>query len=292
VLDLNNNGVELISLDQSSVTFDMDNDGVGDRTGWLSPEDGFLAYDRNGDGQINNITELFSEYHSPGAHTGLQALATLDSNHDQQIDIQDAAFTELSVWRDRNTDGITDPGELVSIRDAGISAIALTSTPSGENRDGNIILSTTQAQRTDGSAIAAAEVAFLVKPGVKSGDNVDELIGGESDRTLVLQSEADTLHLDALIDTRNGRVDGVQDVEYHQSDRLVLPASGLNSNLVSSGLPESPFSLGSAAERGSSLLSGGQSQRPIDNSSTDLLFFEADDTGSTAQVQLAQLNGA
>jgi hypothetical protein len=49
VLDLNGNGVQLTSYQSNPVLFDIDNSGMVSRTGWLSPQDGFLARDVNGD---------------------------------------------------------------------------------------------------------------------------------------------------------------------------------------------------------------------------------------------------
>ena len=63
VLDLNGDGVKLTSYNDSEVTFDVDNDGKQERTGWVSSEDGILVEDQNGDGIINNITETISEYY-------------------------------------------------------------------------------------------------------------------------------------------------------------------------------------------------------------------------------------
>lgn len=164
VFDLNNDGINLVSINISPVTFDMDNDGLPDPTGWVSPDDALLAQDRNNDGQINNISELFSEYYSPDTNTGLQALATLDSNQDQIIDTNDDQFHTLSLWQDHNTNGQTDPGELTLLSNTDITFIQLDSTPINENRDGNILLSTTEFSRVDGSIGQAAEVAFLVEP--------------------------------------------------------------------------------------------------------------------------------
>jgi hypothetical protein len=56
VLDLDGDGVELRSL--SGAYFDMDLDGFAERTGWVSADDGMLALDRDGNGTIDNITEL------------------------------------------------------------------------------------------------------------------------------------------------------------------------------------------------------------------------------------------
>ena len=62
VLDLNGDGVKLTSYNDSQVTFDVDNDGKQERTGWVSSQDGILVHDKNQDGKINNITETISEF--------------------------------------------------------------------------------------------------------------------------------------------------------------------------------------------------------------------------------------
>jgi hypothetical protein len=43
------------------VYFDIDNDGFAERVGWVSPQDGQLARDLNGNGKIDDITELFGD---------------------------------------------------------------------------------------------------------------------------------------------------------------------------------------------------------------------------------------
>ena len=170
ILDLNNDGIELLSLKDSPVTFDLDNDGHPEPTGWIAPEDAFLAQDRNQDGKINNITELFSEYYSPEAETGLEAIATLDSNHDNIINPQDAQYGTLSLWQDRNLNGETDPFELTPLSETDITAIHLYSTYVLQNQEGNLLLSTTQYTRTDGTPGEAAEAALLIH-------NTDSLTG-------------------------------------------------------------------------------------------------------------------
>ena len=90
VLDLNGDGVKLTSYNDSQVTFDVDNDGMSERTGWVSNQDGILVDDVNQDGKINNITETISEYYNPNDESvadadgkystdGLAALKKLDS---------------------------------------------------------------------------------------------------------------------------------------------------------------------------------------------------------------------
>jgi len=70
---------------------------------------------------------------SPGPavqHTGFKALALFDKpryggNADGVMDAKDAIYSRLSIWVDRNHNGMADPGELMSLRQAGIKAISV-----------------------------------------------------------------------------------------------------------------------------------------------------------------------
>ena len=93
---------------------------------------GLLALDRNGDGRITNGFELFSNVTpQPGnaaTHLGFKALAMYDrryygGNDDGVIDAKDAVFTKLRVWIDRNHNGVSEPGELLNMNQAGIQSI-------------------------------------------------------------------------------------------------------------------------------------------------------------------------
>ncbi|MHA3916659.1 hypothetical protein, partial [Halovulum sp. GXIMD14793] len=53
VIDMDGDGVELISIHDSEVHFDLDADGFREHMGWVSPDDALLAIDRNGNGQID-----------------------------------------------------------------------------------------------------------------------------------------------------------------------------------------------------------------------------------------------
>ena len=55
------NQVKLTSYNNSEATFDVDNDGKLERTGWVSNQDGILVEDKNNNGKIDNITETISE---------------------------------------------------------------------------------------------------------------------------------------------------------------------------------------------------------------------------------------
>ena len=55
--------------------------------------DAFLAIDRNGNGSIDDGTELFGDQN--GAAHGFAELAKFDSNHDGVINAQDDDFDKL-----------------------------------------------------------------------------------------------------------------------------------------------------------------------------------------------------
>ncbi|EEF23950.1 conserved hypothetical protein, partial [Ricinus communis] len=58
VLDLNNNGINTLSSN-AGVSFDLNADGTKEQAGWVGGGDGLLVLDRNGDGSINDGSELF-----------------------------------------------------------------------------------------------------------------------------------------------------------------------------------------------------------------------------------------
>jgi Ca2+-binding RTX toxin-like protein len=148
VLDLDGDGAELISYDASIATFDVDNDGYIEATGWVGGDDALLVHDLNSDGVINDITETISEYYglSSGQEAiyldGLDALKTLDSNDDGVFDANDTAYGDLRVWQDANEDARTDAGELKTLAEMGITSIDLTrEVVEREELEGNPVLS-------------------------------------------------------------------------------------------------------------------------------------------------------
>jgi hypothetical protein len=98
---------------------------TNDETNWVSAGDPgyFLALDNNSDGLINDASELFGDFY--GASNGFEDLRSLDANHDGVIDAQDPVFERLLLWRDLNGDGISQPGELFTLRQMGVESISL-----------------------------------------------------------------------------------------------------------------------------------------------------------------------
>ncbi|NCT64171.1 MAG: hypothetical protein GPJ03_14535, partial [Microcystis aeruginosa G13-01] len=163
VIDLGQAGFQLSSILSSSTFFDIDGDGYAENTAWVSPEDGILTIDLNHDGTINNITEIFSERYGNGtAKSGLEALATLDSNKNGIISAADDQFNQILVWQDLNQDGISQANELKTLAQHNITSINLNGLPTETIQDGNIIRTRSLFNRNDGTIGQLADVAFLV----------------------------------------------------------------------------------------------------------------------------------
>ena len=124
VLDLDGNGAEFISL-AAGIRFDYDGDGLPTLTAWAGKNDGILAIDLNGNGKVDNGSEIVF---GGNGLTDLQGLAAhYDSNHDGVLDAKDADFAKFGVWQDANSNGVADAGEFKSLSAAGIVSISLTS---------------------------------------------------------------------------------------------------------------------------------------------------------------------
>jgi hypothetical protein len=107
-LDLDGDGLETTGIDPTNpILFDHDGDGVKNATGWISPDDGFLVLDRNGNGVIDNGAELFGDstplYSGGNATDGFSALEQEDTNGDGIVNNQDTNFSSLRIWQDENS---------------------------------------------------------------------------------------------------------------------------------------------------------------------------------------------
>jgi hypothetical protein len=123
VVDLDGDGIELLSI-YRGVNFDFYGTRHPQATAWVAADDGLIVYDRNENGKIDNGTELFGNVDRRFSD-GFEHLSALDTNRDGRLDAQDSYFSLLSVWQDKNSDGKTDAGELMSLSEVGLTTIPL-----------------------------------------------------------------------------------------------------------------------------------------------------------------------
>ncbi len=144
VLKLGGGAVHTTNLSGSTVMFDMDADGDKDKTGWITADHAFLVRDRNNNGKIDDVSEMFSERMSSTASTGFSALAELDTRRNGRIDKYDKPFGELRLWTDINANGVTDGGELHKLSWFGIKSIDIGHVDFRNHYDnGNMVLGAT-----------------------------------------------------------------------------------------------------------------------------------------------------
>ena len=137
MLDLNGNGFDLTNA-QHGVSFNLNASGGKEKLAWTasSSDDSWLVLDRNGNGTIDDGTELFGDVTAqadPPAgqkKNGFRALAEYDKisnggNASGQIESGDSVFPRLRLWRDTNHDGLSQPGELYSLLSQNVAAIDL-----------------------------------------------------------------------------------------------------------------------------------------------------------------------
>lgn len=113
MLAFDGDGVE---LDDKRFEFDIDADGESDWLHYLTGNDGWLAYDRNGDGTINDGSELFGGL----SGNGFQDLAAYDDDQNGFIDEADDIFSSLGIWQKT-----ADVDQLTSLKDRDVGAIYL-----------------------------------------------------------------------------------------------------------------------------------------------------------------------
>jgi hypothetical protein len=114
VINFGGNAAQLTS---QRFKFDLDSDGKTEDINFVAGGSGFLALDRNGDGKINNGSELF------GAKSGdgFAELSKLDTDRNGWIDENDVAYEQLRVW---TKDG-SGKDELSTLKQANVGAISL-----------------------------------------------------------------------------------------------------------------------------------------------------------------------
>ncbi len=137
LVDVKGNGFDLTDA-AGGTTFNLNNIGGKEKLAWTrsSSDDAWLVLDRDGNGTIDDGTELFgdvtpqSEPAEGAGKNGFRALAEYDQianggNADGQIDANDSVFSKLRLWQDVNHNGFSNTGELHTLPALNVAALEL-----------------------------------------------------------------------------------------------------------------------------------------------------------------------
>ncbi|WP_172633601.1 calcium-binding protein [Sulfuricurvum kujiense] len=156
VLDLNKDGlISTVSLADSTAYFDLTGDGIKEKVGWVSASEGIVAFDKNGNGKIDGISEVFGTATTSG-FAELRSIA--DSNYDNIIDRRDELYNQLKIWQDTNGDGISQSNELKSLTQAGVKNIELNVFATNINLNGNVLSEAGRYGDSSGTRSLAADI--------------------------------------------------------------------------------------------------------------------------------------
>lgn len=167
-LDLNGDGIVTRTVNDGAY-FDLDRNGIAEKAGWISPEDGLVVLDRNGNNRIDDGGELFGDRTSLKdgtiAASGFQALAEFDDNADGKIDANDAIFSQLRIWRDENGNGVSGFDEMHTLQTMGIKSLGLSSTDTNIiDPAGNTQLRMGSYEKQDGTTAQMGEYLLRRTP--------------------------------------------------------------------------------------------------------------------------------
>ena len=179
IVDLDGDGIETVGVSEG-VYFDHDGNGFAEKSGWVGKDDGLLVRDINGNGQIDDGTELFGNNSvlSSGAKAanGFEALKELDSNKDGVFNSSDEVWNEIKVWKDMNQNGFVENGELLSMEEVNIKEINLSyQNENIKDINENIIGQTGSFIKNDNSAGNISDIWFVTDTS-NTADRTDVVI--------------------------------------------------------------------------------------------------------------------
>ena len=111
---------------------------------------------------------------------------------DGTFDSRDARFAEFRIWKDANSNGVADAGEMVTLQEAGIKSME-TKVKDGTALDldeGTHITGLFKVQKTDGKFVEGADVTFArYEAGMKEGTDA------QGNRVFTLESGSVYKHM-------------------------------------------------------------------------------------------------
>lgn len=113
------------------VRFDADGSGILREWTWIGRHAAWLVHDQTGQGDITSALQLFGNVTFwLFWETGYQALQALDDDGDGEL--RGAELRNLALWRDRNSNGVSERGEVQALSSHGIIAVSSRSSASDD----------------------------------------------------------------------------------------------------------------------------------------------------------------
>lgn len=112
----------------SDVAFDFAGTGDTRQQGWLTEDAAWLVWDPEWRGQVRSGFDMIGQRTwSVFWSDGFEALRALDDDRDGEL--SGGELGGLSLWRDANRNGVSDPGEVIPANVHGIVAISVRGAP-------------------------------------------------------------------------------------------------------------------------------------------------------------------
>jgi tetratricopeptide (TPR) repeat protein len=144
-------------VDRSAhVHFDADGSALDREWSWISKDAGWLVYDQLGTRKITSALQLFGNVTFwMFWENGYEALRALDDNGDGRL--AGGELAHLAIWRDSNSNGTSEAGEVKPLAEWGIVQLSTAYEPEDE---GDVYIASSRAGVTfaDGSTRATYDV--------------------------------------------------------------------------------------------------------------------------------------
>ena len=153
---------------------------------WKASEElPLLVYDPSHQGKITSAQQLFGKWTFGGQPfasmatkqegptpwgNGYEALATLDQNGNGQIESQE--LQALGLWFDINRNGIADPGEVISLNQAGVTQLSYG--PVESDGKGNLIVKAGYERVVNGKATSGRSIDWVTTSAPSQFDLLNE----------------------------------------------------------------------------------------------------------------------
>ncbi len=123
-------------LIQKEVSFDLDGFGKKRYAQWLSPNAAWLVFNPDSSGKIDSGLQLVGQSSFwIFWRNGYDVLQSLDDDHDGLVKGNELAG--MALWHDRNSDGVSNSGEIESLAAHGITALRCSHSKSCGNIEWN-----------------------------------------------------------------------------------------------------------------------------------------------------------